>query len=88
MASTGQAMILPQTTLTPFPPLPLRIDVKKVNIKERSEEGYQAWPLTLLWGIYLLPKKSQEQVQERQFENLLSRQQKQSLIDQKYKLIF
>lgn len=40
MASTGQAMILPQTTLTPFPPLPLRIAVKKVNIKERSEEGY------------------------------------------------
>lgn len=88
MASTGQAVILPQISLTPFPPLPLRTAVTKVNIKERSEEGYQAWPLTLLWVICLLPKNSQEQVQERRFENLLSGQQKQSLIDQKYKLIF
>lgn len=88
MASTGQAVILPQISLTPFSPLPLRTAVTKVNIKERSEGGYQAWPLTLLWVICLLPKNSQEQVQERRFENLLSGQQKQSLIDQKYKLIF
>lgn len=55
MASTGQVMILPQTPLTPFPPLPLRTAVTKVSSKERSEEGYQAWPLTLMWGICLLP---------------------------------
>lgn len=55
MARTGQAMVLPQTSLTPFPPLPLRTAVRKVSIKERSEEGYQAWPLTLPWGIGLLP---------------------------------
>lgn len=60
MASTGQTVTLPWTSLSPFPPLPLRTAVTKVRIKERSEEGYQAWPLTLLWGICLLPKTSQE----------------------------
>lgn len=74
MASTGQAMILPQTSLTPFPSLPLRTAVTKVSIKRDLRKDINMASDTAVGN--LLPKMSQEGVQEWWLENALSGQQK------------